>query len=131
MKFVHIFETSKKKTRGITVAYESTFRGCGDAFNPSFYDVLCGVSYCAPIEQNYSRPLGRKISTNRLSCKKCLANNFRFSMAVSSIDLDGVGMEYLVVSKLKTLLLPEWAKSLVERRLSGYSATEETDVVQE
>jgi len=69
MKFVHIFETKKKRTRGITVAYESVSRV---PTSPAFYDVTCGVAYCAPVEKNYSRSLGRKISSNRLACNKNL-----------------------------------------------------------
>ena len=121
MKFIHIFETRKKRARGITVAYESIPRVPTSSV---FYDVICGVAYCAPVERNYSRSLGRKISSNRLMCTKELVPTFRFQMVVSAADLKGVGMEYLVISeldrKLRGTMELLWAGSLVRRRLNGY-----------
>jgi hypothetical protein len=104
---------------------------------PTFYDVVCGVAYCAPaVEKNYSRPLGRRISSNRLTHTKSLPDKFRFRMTVSDIDLKGVDMEYLVVCALQNLPSQDfdWVNSLIERRLSGYVselAEEKADDIEE
>ena len=118
MKFVHLFETKKKQTRGLTIAYECK-RRLGD-HDLAFYDVKCGVAYCAPVEQNYSRHMGRTISSNRLTCSKNLKPMFHFEIVVSDMDMEGAGMECLVILALREQIVHRrdwWPLDLIDSNL--------------
>lgn len=120
MKFYHVIDN--KRIAGLTIAAEVTAPAEGeippslnlrdkDGNFPSL--VNCAVSYCAPVEQNFSRPKGRTIAGSRLSSKKELPSFKRFSFLTTSQD----GLKAQILSCLKDELNLGWARSLVGREL--------------
>lgn len=62
IRYIHIIKPSKKGTFGFTIAYVPVD---SDKFKYA-------VAFCSPVERNFSRKMGREISTNRLiSNKEC------------------------------------------------------------
>jgi len=118
MKFYHIINT--KRGSGITVVAKIV-ETQNDSNNPEKdlpYTVECGVSYCAPVEANFSRPRGRIIASSRLTNSKAMPLFKRFSFTTNGRD----GLKTKVLSCLKEVLPINWARALVDRELERLQA---------
>ncbi len=120
MRFYHVIDS--RRIAGLTIAAEVTAPSEGeippslnvrdkDGNYPSL--VSCAVSYCAPVEQNFSRPKGRTIARERLSSKRELPTFKRFSFITTSQN----GLKAQILSCLQDGLRMGWARSLVGREL--------------
>jgi len=60
IRYIHIIKSNKKGTFGFTIAYVPLDSG----------KFKYAVAFCSPVERNFSRKMGREISTNRLTSNK-------------------------------------------------------------
>ena len=119
MKFYHVIDN--RRNSGITIAAEIVEPPANSNIPASFCGkdgtppnlVECAMSYCAPVEQNFSRPKGRLIAQSRLSSQKELPPFKRFSFFTHNQD----GLKAQILSCLTGTLSIGWARSLVKREL--------------
>ena len=102
-KFFHVIG-SGKRSGGLTLAVEAI---------PDSDVVRYGVSYCAPIEANFSRPTGRLIAEGRLRHDRELPQFKRSGFYSARFDM----LKFRVLTDLRDKLPIGWAKSLVRREL--------------
>lgn len=89
MKFFHIRDP--RKAGVITIAAEVVDN-----------NIYCGVSYCCPIERNFSRPLGRKIAEGRL---KLIMDSHRFLEEKKGFIFEGNSIKKMaILEELETIL---------------------------
>lgn len=112
MRFFHIFESDRKRAKGITVVAE-TSDTTGDSGEPQI-QVECATSLCAPVEPNFSRPKGRTIALSRLTSGKEMPPFKRFSFRTN----DQRGLKAQILERLSDTVPIDWAYSLVNRELA-------------
>jgi hypothetical protein len=118
-----VIDSRRKRNAGITIAAEIV----PFANEPGKHQVFCGLSYCAPVERQFSRPRGRLIARERLSSGKNLPFFKQFGFVTESPD----GLKYQILSLLRKHLGMDWAQSLVGRelaRLNEVRAVRELDL---
>jgi hypothetical protein len=110
MKFYHVIDNRQKRNAGITIAAVIV----PFADDPERCAVFCGLSYCAPVERQFSRPRGRLIAQSRLSSTKTLPGFKRFDFTTDSAD----GLKTQILSRLGQYLENmNWAQTLIDREL--------------
>ena len=110
MKYYHVW--SQKNQSGMTIAAEITEAPTKE--NPDLpYLVTCAVSYCAPMEANFSRPKGRMIAKSRLTSQKAMPTFKKFSFYTCREN----DIKAQILLCLKDTLPLTWAKSLVTNEL--------------
>lgn len=100
MKFYHVIDN--KRNTGLTIATEISGSIKGEEL------VECAVSYCAPIEKNFSRPKGRIIAQSRLSSQRELPLFKRFNFRIESRR----GLKAQILTSLRVALNIDWARAL-------------------
>lgn len=127
MKFYHVIDN--RRTAGLTIAAEiSSDDTPVTEDGQSEVRVDCAVSYCAPVEQNFSRPKGRLVAARRLGNAKEMPGFKKFSFFTRSQD--GLKAQALLCLQGN---MPEnslgWARSLVNRELSRLETLRELDAI--
>ena len=103
MRYYHVFDN--KRSAGFTIAAELN--------RESPMRVDCAVSYCAPIEHNFSRSKGRMIAKSRLDSKKQMPLFKKFSFSV----INPKGLKAQILSQLKAVLPLDWAYHLLDQEI--------------
>lgn len=122
MKFYHVIDNRRRRNAGITIAAEVV----PFADEPGRHAVFCGLSYCAPVERQFSRPRGRLIAQSRLSNEKELPPFKRFDFTTD----DPNSLKLQILSLLRNRLDMDWAQSLISKeiaRLQGVRAVRELE----
>jgi hypothetical protein len=110
MKFYHVIDNRRKRNAGITIAAEVV----PFADDSGRCAVFCGLSYCAPVERQFSRPRGRLIAQSRLSNTKTLPGFKRFDFTTDNSD----GLKTQILSRLGQYLENmNWAQTLIDKEL--------------
>jgi hypothetical protein len=109
MKFYHIFKSGKRRAVGVTVALEVVEgENNGDAVT-----VHCGVAYCAPLERNFKRAMGREIAGNRLNTAKEQPQHKRFTFVTDSEK----NLRSKVFNELLARSAITWATLIISKEL--------------
>lgn len=128
MKFYHVIDN--RRTAGFTIAAEVSAppEDAQVVDGQSVVRVDCAVSYCAPVEQNFSRPKGRLVAARRLENAKEMPSFKKFSFLTRSQD--GLKAQALICLQGN---MPEdslgWARSLVNRELSRLETLREIEAI--
>jgi len=110
MKFYHVIDNRRRRSSGITIAVEIV----PAPDHPGKQRVFCGLSYCAPVERQFSRPRGRVIAQSRLSSNKELPFFKRFGFVTENTD----GLKTQILGFLRDHLSIYWAQALVNKELA-------------
>lgn len=113
MKYYHVIRNRKRSALGLTLAMEIT-----PQVGQARFDVLCGVSYCAPVERTFSRPLGRRIAANRLRSNQLLPFHKRFKFSLKDLHL----LKATALSMLMAQCPIGWAVALAEKEMDDMTA---------
>lgn len=111
MRFYHIIRNRKRNALGITLALEIT--ESTSHVDTKRYDVLCGVSYCAPVERTFSRPKGRLIAASRLDNVQRMPFHKKFMFSLSNLSL----LKATALGTLATHCPIKWAANLATAEL--------------
>ena len=112
MKYYHIIRKRKRRMLGMTIAADARETSKGML-------VTCGVAYCAPLENNFSRPLGRKIALHRMNFQDAdhptRVVPFYKHLEFSTPNIDGLKIK--ILKELVEVLPIKWARGLVNREI--------------
>jgi hypothetical protein len=116
MKFYHVIDNRRRRSSGITIAAEVV--PIDD--NTGEHRVFCGLSYCAPVEKQFSRPRGRIIAQSRLASDKTLPAFKQFGFVTTNPN----GLKAQILLFLKDHLSMDWAYTLVDKELARLSTVQ-------
>jgi hypothetical protein len=89
------------------------------------FRVTCGMSYCAPVEENFSRPLGRRIAEQRMRfvekndegglTLRLVPYYKRFEFIVPDLD----GLKIKILRELVGFQPIKWARGLIDSEIDA------------